>query len=185
MKPYYQDDLVTIYNRDCRELPDELFERAVVTGPPWFENIELARQVIATFTWATEAIIQWSEVTIPFCKLPWVATYIWVHMSQAEEPTERYQPFYHFAADGRARKSHAVFYSTVTPQLAEYVGHPHQFRQGLAIRLIQKTSPELVIVDPFMGSGTTLIAARDLGRKAVGIEINEAYCAMAVRRLKG
>jgi DNA modification methylase len=63
-------------------------------------------------------------------------------------------------------------------------GHPAPFPLELARRAIRlSTWPDEVVLDPFAGSGTTLVAARQLGRRAIGIEPSERYCQLAVDRL--
>lgn len=62
--------------------------------------------------------------------------------------------------------------------------HPAEKNPGVAEKLLHWCSDDGdVVLDPFMGSGTTLVAAKNLGRKSIGIEIEERYCEIAAERL--
>lgn len=65
-------------------------------------------------------------------------------------------------------------------------GHNADYPLSLPSRIIEAWSaPGQLVIDPFMGSGTTLDAARNLGRRAIGIDLEERFCEEVARRLDG
>lgn len=84
------------------------------------------------------------------------------------------------AAEKAAEKTDVLSHRTITSPL-----HPCEKPVGLLSDLLLTVGHDAgTILDPFMGSGTTLRAAKDLGRKAIGIDIEEKYCQIAVERLR-
>ena len=72
-----------------------------------------------------------------------------------------------------------------TVEAAEPNGHPCPKPLKQWVWLLDRVStPEELVLDPFMGSGTTLVAAKQLGRRCIGVEIEEKYCRIAVERLR-
>lgn len=70
------------------------------------------------------------------------------------------------------------------PKVQGQTGHPTEKPLELFAAFVQDfTDPGELILDPFTGSGTTLRAAKDLGRRAIGIEIEEKYCEIAAKRM--
>lgn len=81
-----------------------------------------------------------------------------------------------------SRDSNLISIPRVRPQ---DLRHPNEKPYLLMSYLIMKsTNPQELVLDPFMGSGSSVHAARDLGRKAIGIEIEEKYCETAANRLR-
>lgn len=66
---------------------------------------------------------------------------------------------------------------------ADATGHPYEKPIEVMLWLVAKLPPDLVIVDPFLGSGTTAVACKRLGRRCIGIEQRADYCEIAARRL--
>lgn len=76
-------------------------------------------------------------------------------------------------------------FQVVQPNRGAGLGHPVAKTIEQMRWLVGRVSVDEsdIILDPFMGSGTTLRASKDLGRKSIGIELEEKYCEIAVRRL--
>ncbi|MEI6258537.1 MAG: DNA methyltransferase [Deltaproteobacteria bacterium] len=77
--------------------------------------------------------------------------------------------------------------NTIMPQLArnENISHPAMFPPELPALYIEAMTDEAgFVADPFLGSGTTMVACQNLNRKCRGIEISPAYCAVILERMK-
>jgi site-specific DNA-methyltransferase (adenine-specific) len=90
--------------------------------------------------------------------------------------------------EGRFRLTHpGNFWDDISVpywSMPENTDHPTQKPEKLMAKIILASCPENgIVLDPFLGSGTTSVAAKKLKRKYVGIEINEEYCCWAEKRL--
>jgi adenine-specific DNA methylase len=192
VKPYYEDDAVKLYLADCREvLTQEFLHRqslAVVTDPPYpnnaghfDESVEHACYVLGGLDCETVAF--WTELEKPPVPLPLVAVHIWHRANVNGRP---YEPAFHFCPSGVKRRSevfrHPAIFGGVGPGCHEYLGHPMQKPVALMQLVIRKTTSP-IILDPFAGVGSTLRAAKNLGLRAIGVEVDERFCEIAAERM--
>ena len=212
MKPYYEHAGITIYHGDCREiLPHLPPVDLVLTDPPYgialnTDNSRFSGGTAGNMAKCGNGIgpaqgkpianderpfdpsflvsvgksqIIWGWNHYPD-KLPRGACLVWL-----KRYDEAFGSFLSDAETAWMSKGHGVYCrrDLSNNAIANERAHPTQKPLSLMKWCLEFFPLAETILDPFMGSGTTLRAAKDLGRKAIGIEIEEKYCEVAARRL--
>lgn len=229
-EPYYQDDSVTLYHADNRDiLPHLSGVGQVVTSPPYnlngdgnksagtyFNRLrtgyashsddmphveyvawqhDLLRQLWGTLSddgaiyYNHKPRVGGDRVKLPFDlvpdDLPIRQVITWDRCSGFNRQFTYYCPSYEWilvlAKPAFRINTRSEFDLWRIPPEGTSV-HPAPFPLALARKCVVTTDAQLVL-DPFAGSGTTLRAAKDLGRKAIGIEVDERYCEITAKRL--
>lgn len=201
MKPYYQDESVTIYNADCRDVLPMLDKvDLVLTDPPYgigrdgkppstsshgghkgyeFMGWDTNRPSCETFerilSAASDSVIWGGNYFADFLP-PQRGWLVWDKGQRIDQ------------ADGElawsTQQTPLRIYTLNRVAIAnDGAVHPTQKPRSLMRWCIGFFPDAQTILDPFMGSGTTLRAAKDLNRKAIGIEIEERYCEIAAKRM--
>ena len=212
MKPYYEDELVTLYHGDCLEITEWLAADVLVTDPPngidgapnsmhYTRTVKATKGVVknddstevrdaALELWGDRPAIVFGSWRKPRPartkhRLIWHKTKINPGMSNA--PWFPADEEIYVLGNGFVGKPQQTVYPTYEARgggdgLSAMTGHPTPKPIPLMGMLIEKCPPG-VIAYPFAGSGATLIAARNAGRRAVGVEIEQHYCALIAKRL--
>lgn len=204
MTPYYDDGQCVIYHGDCRDVPLDV-DVVVLTDPPYGTGQKIAYDVYRDTMTEWLAIMEWLlRSTFPMAftmshsrlfDLPrrpqWVGCWDKVFTGGITHvgASPSWEPicFYNLPAGDRGKPRWDDIFRFAPHGFPVNVardpeGHPCPKPVGLYKALL-KVLPADVVYDPMMGSGTTLRAAKDVGRKAIGIDLSERYCEIAAERL--
>jgi site-specific DNA-methyltransferase (adenine-specific) len=196
--PYYQDDWVTLYHGDCRDLLVDLRGDCVVTDPPYgigFQYDEYEDAEPAWYELMDEAVPLMRRaapfVVLPVCAIKrmdwWYANHppdwliCWFKGSPGHRSHVGFNDWEPHVVYGKPHKQIHDHFQTVCG--FESNGHPCPKPIQWANWMVSRCCPDGgTVIDPFAGSGTTLVAAKSHGRRAVGVEMSKAYCDIIVSR---
>lgn len=206
MSPYYQDESATLYHGDCLALDDWAAGDVMLTDPPYgiayrsnYRRDTLARSIIGDddtslrdavlATWAPRPALVFGSWRKPR-PADTRALLIWdtkgaLGMGAMDLPWKPSHQEVYVLGKGFAGPRSTDVLTCPPVQAAANKGrvHPHEKPTPLLAALIRKCPPG-VVVDPFAGSGSTLVAAKQEGRRAIGVEVDERYCEVAAKRLQ-
>jgi DNA modification methylase len=205
---YYQDEAVTLYHGDCREVTEWLNADVLVTDPPYGYSHKSSGGGSAA-TWANRSIANDEDTSARDETLSlwgsrpalvfgsWKSpkprdvrtVLVWdkglAHgMGDLSIPWKPNWEEVYVLGSGflGSRDSGVILGHTQVSWESKGKAHPHQKPQSLMGYLLTKCPPGTV-ADPFAGSGSTLVAAKQLGRNAIGVELEERYCEVIAKRL--
>ena len=201
MTLYYQDDLVTLYHGDCLEQTAWLDADVLVTDPPYGMNAALTRTALdvpiagdhntdvrdrVLAQWGSRPAIVFGHWKKPRPEsIKYLGIWDKVHMAlgAASAPFATNHEEFYLLGDGAWVPGRRPTVLRVPNLLGDArPDHPTPKPVPLMEQLLNACPPG-VIADPFAGSGATLRAAANLGRKAIGVELEERYCEQIARRL--
>lgn len=200
-KPYYDHAGITIFHGDCREILPLLPKvDLVVTDPPYGVGKDYGEMSDDTPECFRDNALIVSSVGVPTAMLSsvsnlylapkpdWIGVFRKTYGAMAMFSMPFYphwEPilFYNLKGNYFGNKGHRSDVFDCLPETASKIGHVCPRPVGLMSQIIEFLPSKGIILDPFAGSGTTLRAAKDLGRKAIGIEIEEKYCEIAAKRM--
>lgn len=199
MTPYYEHGGITIYHGDCREILPMIEAQAVVSDVPYgidYDGGETQKgsQKLGLVYGDAEPfdprhLLGFDDVLIFGANhyaqdLPRIGQfYVWDKVTRNEMDVRIAECEFAWHKLGTKPRVFRHLWSGAyrASENNERSQHPTQKPKALMLWCLGFVNGD--VVDPYMGSGTTLIAAKDLGRKAIGIEIEERYCEIAANRL--
>lgn len=204
-KPYYSDSAVAIYHADCRDIlpliPDKSID-LVLTDPPygisvnsaWVKNIHhktnIDRKMIGDnkeldvsflFEFDKRLIFGFPYIYDPNAT-GWL---VWDKMPSIDKTHLLGTPVEMASTTLWAgfQRIKCTFHQCYMEKGEVKLGHPTQKPQKVMLWVISEYSKTNdLILDPFLGSGTTCYCAKKLGRKCIGIEIEERFCEIVAKR---